>query len=65
MLLNKGDTVVVTIKSLSSEGDGIGSYEGLTLFVPGALPTETVRVQIDTCKSNCTWGAERSFNFLC
>lgn len=52
MLLNKGDTVDVTIKSLSSEGDGVGTYEGLTVFVPGALPTEQVKITIEECKSN-------------
>ncbi|MBS4168900.1 23S rRNA (uracil-C(5))-methyltransferase RlmCD [Parachlamydia sp. AcF125] len=40
------------IRSLGSYGEGVGSYEGLTFFIEGALPKETVRVQITELKKN-------------
>ncbi|WP_059359357.1 23S rRNA (uracil(1939)-C(5))-methyltransferase RlmD [Parachlamydia acanthamoebae] len=40
------------IRSLGSFGEGVGSYEGLTFFVEGALPDETVSIQITELKKN-------------
>lgn len=36
----------LTIESLGSHGEGVGHLEGYTLFVDGALPGETVEVQM-------------------
>lgn len=36
----------VTINSLSSTGEGVGSLDGMKVFVDGALPDETVTIQI-------------------
>lgn len=36
----------IQITSLSSTGEGIGSLEGMKVFVEGALPGETVSIQI-------------------
>ncbi len=44
--------VTVTIRDLSSDGDGIGSYEGFTLFVPKALIGEVVEVKVKKIKKN-------------
>lgn len=44
------------IKSLSSEGEGIGSIDGLKIFVSGALPGEMVEVEIVSSKKNCAQG---------
>ena len=36
----------ITIHDLGSHGEGVGRYEGFTVFVAGALPGETVRATI-------------------
>ncbi len=40
------------IDTLSSEGEGIGSLEGLKVFVEGALPGEVCEVEIQDLKKN-------------
>ncbi|WP_246615675.1 23S rRNA (uracil(1939)-C(5))-methyltransferase RlmD [Aneurinibacillus thermoaerophilus] len=40
--LKKNQTVELVIEDLSHEGNGVGRYQGYTLFVPGALPGETI-----------------------
>lgn len=44
--VKKNDEITLTIDSIGSEGQGIGRYEGMAVFVPNALPGETVRVHI-------------------
>lgn len=41
-----GQTVVCEIIGLTHEGEGVGRYEGFTLFVRGALPGERVSVEV-------------------
>jgi len=45
-MLKKNDVVEITIDDLTVEGAGIGRYEGMAVFVPRALPGETVTVKI-------------------
>ncbi len=40
------DTLVVTIEKIVPRGQGLARVDGYTLFVPGALPGERVRVRI-------------------
>lgn len=42
----------VKINSLGSSGEGVGKYEGFTVFVSGALPKELVRVRICEVKKS-------------
>lgn len=42
----------ILITDLGSSGEGVGTHEGLKVFVPGALPGETVRVRLKVLKSN-------------
>ena len=44
--LKKNNVVEITINDLTVEGAGIGRHEGMAVFVPRALPGETVTVQI-------------------
>ena len=44
------DIVEADIVGLAHEGEGVGRYEGFTLFVPGALPGERARVRIAEVK---------------
>ncbi|WP_419780866.1 23S rRNA (uracil(1939)-C(5))-methyltransferase RlmD [Maridesulfovibrio sp.] len=48
--INKGDIVETKIESLAFGGKGIGRYEGLTLFVEGVVPGQTVRCEITKLK---------------
>lgn len=38
--------VIVLIRDVTILGEGVGTHEGLTIFVDGALPGETVRAKI-------------------
>ena len=44
--VKKNDTVTLTINDIGNEGQGIGKFEGYTLFVDGALPGETVEATV-------------------
>ena len=46
----------ITIHDLGSYGEGVGRYEGFTVFVAGALPGETVRATILTLKKKYAVG---------
>jgi len=48
--IRKGDIVETKIESLAFGGRGIGRYEGLTLFVEGVVPGQTVRCEITKLK---------------
>jgi len=48
--IQKGDTVETVIESLAFGGRGVGRYEGLTLFVEGTVPGQTVRCEITKLK---------------
>ncbi|MDR1619137.1 MAG: 23S rRNA (uracil(1939)-C(5))-methyltransferase RlmD [Clostridiales bacterium] len=41
--LARNEYITLTIDALNSEGQGVGRKSGYTVFVPGALPGETVR----------------------
>jgi len=44
------DIVECSVIGLSHEGEGVGRYEGFTLFVPGALPGERVKARVTEVK---------------
>lgn len=45
-MLKKNDIIHIEIDDISIEGAGIGKYQGMVVFVPKALPEETVKVKI-------------------
>jgi len=49
--LKENELILITIKRLGINGEGIGFYKRLAVFVPGALPGEQVEVKI-TAVSN-------------
>ncbi len=51
-----GNTYTITIHGTGSSGEGVGRYEGFTIFVPYALPNETVQVKINLVKKNYAVG---------
>ncbi|MGF7185546.1 23S rRNA (uracil1939-C5)-methyltransferase [Desulfitispora alkaliphila] len=50
MTLKVGKEVILTIDNLTNSGAGVGRTEGFALFVPGALPGESVRVKVTKVK---------------
>lgn len=52
----KNDSIEMEIHDLGTQGEGIGRYKDYTLFVPGALPGETVRVRVVKVKSSYGFG---------
>ena len=51
-----GDEVLVTIHGIGSSGEGVGRVDDFTVFVPFALPGETVKVAIDMVKKTYATG---------
>lgn len=45
-VLVKNQEILLTIKRIGINGEGIGYYKRLAVFVPGALPTEEVVIKI-------------------
>ena len=45
-------TAEIEIEGLTSAGDGVGKWRGLKVFVPGALPGETVKACLTQIKKN-------------
>ena len=56
MPLNKNDDIELCIDSLGSEGQGVGRYEGMAVFVPFALPNELVKAHIIKVAKNYAVG---------
>ena len=48
----QGKELELTITGLGSSGEGVGRYEGMAVFVPGALPQETVKARAVFVKKN-------------
>ncbi len=44
--LQKNDLVELTVDNLGYDGEGIARYDGKTIFIKGALPSERVRAKI-------------------
>lgn len=41
--VQKGQEMELTVTGLGSAGEGVGRFKDIAVFVPGALPGETVR----------------------
>lgn len=52
MNLKVGDEITLFVLRLGLSGEGVAQHEGLICFVPGALPTETVRAKVETIKKS-------------
>ncbi len=48
--VKRNDKIELVITGLGSSGEGVGKYEGFTVFVPGALPGEKVGVCVNVVK---------------
>ncbi|MDP4094394.1 MAG: 23S rRNA (uracil(1939)-C(5))-methyltransferase RlmD, partial [Bacillota bacterium] len=56
MDIEKGKTYVIEINGMNHEGQGVGRYNGFTVFVDGALKGEKVEVQISELKKSYAVG---------
>ncbi|MEG2139958.1 MAG: class I SAM-dependent RNA methyltransferase [Bilophila sp.] len=54
--LKNGDTIELSISALVSDGRGLGRHEGLVVLAEGALPGQTVRVQITAVQRSLAEG---------
>lgn len=54
--LRMNDTILLTIKRLGINGEGIGYFKRLAVFVDGALPGEVVEVKITDAKDKYAYG---------
>lgn len=54
--VKRNNTYIVEISSLGHSGEGVGKFEGFTVFVPHALPGETVEVTIAEVKKSYAKG---------
>lgn len=52
MELKKNDLVEVTIHDYGTDGEGIGRYEGITLFIKDAIVGDTVQARITKVKKS-------------
>lgn len=50
--LKPGDRIVVTIKRIGINGEGVGYYKRKAVFVPGALPGEVVKAAVTAAEAN-------------
>ena len=48
----KNDDITLEITSMNADGAGVGRYEGFAVFVPFALPGETVKAHVIKVASN-------------
>lgn len=51
-----GDNIELEITGLGSSGEGVGKYEGFTVFVPGALSGEKVQAAVTLVKKSYAVG---------
>ncbi len=56
MSVEKDQIVQVEITDLGESGEGIGRFEGMTIFVNGGIIGDTVKVKIQTVKKNYAMG---------
>ncbi len=54
--VEKGKSYEIEIRTLGTSGEGVGRYEDFTVFVPGALPGESVQAAIDEVKKTYAKG---------
>ncbi|WP_425058037.1 23S rRNA (uracil-C(5))-methyltransferase RlmCD [Sporomusa carbonis] len=54
--VEKGKNYIINITGLGHSGEGVGRYQDFTVFVPQALPGETILAVITTVKKNYAVG---------
>ena len=60
--MKKNDQITLEITGLGKDGEGVGRYEGMAFFVPGALPGDPITAGITKLKK--TYGYARIIEIL-
>ena len=55
------EKILITIKKIGINGEGVGYYKRQAIFVDGALPGEEVEVEIVEAKENYAYGEITKF----
>ena len=50
--MKKNDVIILTITALTNNGDGLGRYDGIAVFVPGTAVSDVCEVIIIKMLSN-------------
>lgn len=58
-MLKKNDVIPLEIQSVTGEGSGVGRYEGMAVFVPGAAPGDRLTVKVVKALSSYCYGIIR------
>ncbi len=56
LMLKNGQKITITIDRLGVNGEGVGRFEGCTIFVDYALPTEEVDIELTDCRKSFAFG---------
>ena len=54
--MTKNETIPLSITSLSSDGNGVGRYNGIPVFVPFTAPGDEALVQVVKVQKNYAFG---------
>ncbi len=55
-MLKKNDLIPLEIQAVTSEGNGVGRYEGIAVFVPGSAPGDRLTVRVVKVLSSYCYG---------
>ena len=61
-LLHKGQEITIDIDNIGSDGQGIGRYEGMAVFVPETLPGEQGKARVTLVKKSFAVAAPLSID---
>ena len=50
-MLKKNESIILEIQSVTSEGSGVGRYEGMAVFIPGAAPGDRLAVKMSSIRT--------------
>lgn len=56
MIVNKNDEVIIDIEDIGSDGEGIGKYQGYTIFVKNTIVGDRIRTKLIKCKKSYGYG---------
>ena len=56
MIVNKNDEIIIDIEDMGSDGEGIGKYQGYTIFVKNALVGDRIKTKLMKTKKSYGYG---------
>ena len=55
-MLQKNDIIELTVEGIASDGSGVARADGIAVFIPFAIPGDTVETRIVKVAKNCLYG---------